>query len=233
MTRSPMRRPRTRTEAMNSTLGQPEHNLSPIPIRVAALILAAGKSSRMGQAKTLLPLNGKTLLEHAIAAARTSQAEKVWVVVPQDGPLLQKLPSPTSDLEYVQTEDPAGGLSHSLQTGLAAIPDRFGAAAILLADQPKIGADFINWVIAQAIARNAVATRPLFTGSGEAVPGHPFVLMRRAFVEADHLKGEEGARALFRDNPAALHHLEIAAEPPPDIDTPADYADLLAKSQTP
>ena len=228
-----MRRPRTRSEAMNSTLGPLEQNLSQTPIRVAALILAAGKSSRMGQAKTLLPLNGKTLLEHAIATARTSQAEKVWVVVAPSIPLLRGLPSPTTDLDYVQTKDPEGGLSHSLQTGLAAVPDGFGAAAILLADQPEIGADLINLVIAEAITSDAVATRPLFNGLGGAVPGHPFVLMRRAFADADRLKDEEGARALFRDKPSALHHLEINTEPPRDIDTPADYADLLAKLQVP
>ena len=53
------------------------------------------------------------------------------------------------------------------------------------------------------------------------------MLARRAFAGAARLTGDEGARALFRDAPSAIHEIEIDSPPPPDVDTPEDYEQLV------
>jgi CTP:molybdopterin cytidylyltransferase MocA len=58
------------------------------------------------------------------------------------------------------------------------------------------------------------------------VPGHPVVLARRLFARACQLDGDEGARALWRDDPTLLEEVEIPEPSPPDIDTPDDWTRL-------
>ncbi|MDG2049597.1 MAG: nucleotidyltransferase family protein [Myxococcota bacterium] len=205
-----------------------QRHLVDSPTRVAALVLAAGQSSRMGKPKALLPWGGIPLLEHVIRTLRASRVEKTWVVIGRDRPF--SAPPPRFlDVDFVCTSDPSGGLSHSLQTGLSAVPDAFGAVAILLADQPGIESQLVDRVIEASLPPPALATRPIFKAGGDSVPGHPFVLMRSAFGLANELTGDQGARAIFRDNPTALREIEVKAPAPPDVDTPEDYYALIEK----
>ncbi len=194
--------------------------------RVAGLVLAAGHSSRMGKPKLLLPWEGLPLLEHVIQTLLASRAEAIWVVISRERPFLTPPPE-RPHIHFVYTPDPGGGLSHSLQTGLSAIPDAFDAAAIVLADQPGLQTQLVDRIIKEALTPPACATRPIFKHGGHSVPGHPFVLMRSAFALAAHLKGDQGARAIFDDDPAALRECVVDGLAPPDVDTPADYSALL------
>ena len=194
--------------------------------RVAGLVLAAGQSRRMGKPKLLLPWQGTSLLEHVIQTLLTSRVETIWVVISRERPFSTPPPE-RPDVHFVYTADPEGGLSHSLQTGLSAIPDCFDAAAIVVADQPGLQSDLVDRVIREALRSPARSTRPVFKHSGRSVPGHPFVLLRNAFSRAANLTADQGARVLFDHDPEALREFEVDGLAPPDVDTPEDYSALL------
>jgi molybdenum cofactor cytidylyltransferase len=194
--------------------------------RVAGIVLAAGQSSRMGKPKLLLPWEGAPLLEHVIQTLLHSQVEDIWVVISRERPFSTP-PAERPDIHFVYTADPGGGLSHSLQTGLSAIPDSFDAAAIVLADQPGLQPDLVDRVIREALRSPAQSARPVFKQGGRSVPGHPFVLMRNAFSRAAELTADQGARVLFNHDPEALREFEVNGLAPPDVDTPEDYSALL------
>ncbi len=206
--------PRTRDDAKAARL------------RVGAVVLAAGRSTRMGRPKTMLMLDDRTLLEHAVDRALASRADEVVVVV-RGAELDAHRSSASAGVRYAAGADSDSGLSGSLRLGLAALSPEVDAAAILLGDQPVLDAGLIDEVVAEAERTGGPATRPVYVHAGTRTPGHPFVLARRAFAGAARLTGDEGARALFRDAPSAIHEIEIDSPPPPDVDTPEDYEQLV------
>lgn len=178
-------------------------------MQVAAVVLAAGSSTRFGMAKHEVLLAGEPMY---VMAARTAQAaglDPVLVVVP---------PGTVAPPELVPViNDDAGvGLSRSVQLGLAAVPRECDAAVLLLGDEPTVSGDDLAAVVGAASGeRSVVATRV-----GDRI-GPPVLLMRDAFGLADGLRGDEGLRSLLRAEPAAVTVVERAG-PLADIDTPAD-----------
>lgn len=207
----------------------PRETVAEPPARVAGVILAAGRSTRMGRPKTTLMYEGKTLLDHAIDNALAARLEEVIVVArPEDAQATRRSLGERSDrVVIVSDEASRDGLGASLRIGLAALSDEVDAAAILLADQPGVDAALIDRVIAVAVEAPESATRPVFLDGSLRTPGHPVVLRRRLFAAADSLRSDAGARALFADDPSAVHELEIEAKAPPDVDSPRDYQHLI------
>lgn len=151
--------------------------------RLVAIVLAAGCGSRFGGGKLSAMLGGKPLLDHAVAAALASPAERV-IVVGRPGSTLAEDPR----LSLVELESAA--LSDSLRAGLAAAGGA-EAALIFLGDMPRVPHDMAARLI--AALGEGLAALPEFDGK----PGHPVLLARRGFVLADALTGDEGlGRAL-------------------------------------
>src|SRR5690242_18960980 len=98
---------------------------------VAAVVQAAGRSSRQGRHKLLLPLGGKPLVAHAVASACASSAEAVLVVVGHEADHVRAALPPD---RYSIVENPvyAQGMATSLRTGIAAIPAACAGALIML-----------------------------------------------------------------------------------------------------
>ena len=192
-------------------------------MRIGALVLAAGRSSRMGQPKVLLPWRGRPLLEHVLAVLAEAGAEPVLVVTGPDTPPLPAL----GGAELVHHPGAREGMGSSLAAGVRALGGRADAVLICLGDQPGIAAGTVAALVA-ALAPPALAAAPLYRGG---VRGHPVLFAAALFAELGALQGDRGARAVLEGHPAAL--VAIPAPAPADVDTPGDYAALAGSGGAP
>ena len=179
-------------------------------MQTAAVILAAGASTRFGAPKQLAPFDGGTLLDAVIAVARRSGLGPIIVVVPS-------IVSLAADAVRVTNDEPERGLSHSLRLGLAAVPQK-ASAVILLGDQPTVGAGHLRR-LASVFDAEIVATE----AGGILAP--PIRLAPTAFDLADRLVGDTGLRDVLRDAADDIATIPVARHAP-DVDEPGDLAAL-------
>jgi molybdenum cofactor cytidylyltransferase len=133
--------------------------------RIAAIILAAGHSTRMGGPNKLLAeIGGRPLVRIAVDEALASSAQPVIVVT---GHQREKVEAALEGLKVQRVHNPdfAEGLSTSLKTGLAAVPDNVDGAIVCLGDMPQVDAALINQLIAAfGPVKGALAVVPVFDG---------------------------------------------------------------------
>ncbi len=163
------------------------------PETVAALVLAAGSSRRMGRNKLMEMLHGKTLVRHVVEAALASQASPVTVVLGHEAERIQAALEGLN-VRFVHNGEHAKGMTSSLRAGLAAMPASTPAALVLLGDMPMISASLIDRLLAARVgAAEADAVVPLCEGQR----GNPVILARSLFAAIAGLQGDIGARALL------------------------------------
>jgi CTP:molybdopterin cytidylyltransferase MocA len=173
----------------------------------AGLVLAAGEGRRFGGPKQLAPLDGRPLIEHALAAL--AGLDRVVVVLGAYAGDVRR----GADLgaaEVVVCDDWAEGMSASLRAGLAALRAE-DEVVIVLADQPFITAA----VVERVRAVRGPAARAVYGGE----PGHPVVVRAPLLERAGELRGDAGFRELLGEA-AAVDCSELAD--PRDIDTRDD-----------
>jgi len=182
-------------------------------MQVAAVILAAGSSSRFGDPKHEVRIGGRTMPDHVAFAAAEAGLSPVLVVTGPGTTL------PGGALR-VTNDDPAAGLSRSLRLGLAAVPVTADAAVVLLGDEPLVGEDAILEVVLAASDGAPIVA----TTWGDRI-GPPVLVRRARFGLADRAGGDAGLGSLLRGEPDLRTVPATAA--PVDIDTAADL-DALA-----
>jgi molybdenum cofactor cytidylyltransferase len=189
--------------------------------KVAALVLAAGQSRRMGGPNKLVAtIDGKPLVRIAAEAALKSRAVSVTAVT---GHLADKVRDALAglDLKIVHNPDYAEGLSTSLRTGLASLPADVDGAIVLLADMPEVDAATIDRLIgAFDPGRGALLVVPTFEGKR----GNPVLWAARYFPDLMTVKGDTGGRHLIGANPDAVAEVELGPAVALDIDTPEALA---------
>jgi molybdenum cofactor cytidylyltransferase len=195
--------------------------------RFAAVILAAGRSTRMGGPNKLLAqITGRPLARIAAEAALASKARPVVVVTGHQSETiadaLRDLP-----LQFVHNPDFADGLSTSLRTGLAALPDDIDGAVVTLADMPQVDAALIDRLIAAYDAeKGALIAVPVIDGKR----GNPVLWSRRFFPELMALSGDVGARHLIAKYPEAVVEVPMTGQGAlVDVDTPDALAAVKAE----
>ncbi len=202
---------------------------------LSGVILAAGRSSRMGRPKQLLPLEDRALLQHVVDNALASRLDEVVLVLGSHAEEVRAALAIPADraLQVVVNPRANAGQSSSLRCGLRAADDAAQAAAILLGDQPGVSAQLIDRLIGAFVAGEAPVVRPSYRGADEQpVPGHPVLIARRLWPELERLEGDEGARTLLKRHPDWLATICLPGEPPADVDTWQDYQRLRdARSQ--
>lgn len=182
-------------------------------MRIGALILAAGEGRRFGGTKQLAELDGRPLLEHALAAV-SAVSPRVVVL----GHAAEEIRARV-DLHGAQPVVCPGwaeGQAASLRCGLAALGG-VDAVLVVLGDQPGVTAAAVAAVIAAAGDEDAV--RATYDG----VPSHPVLLRRPLLDRAGELRGDTG----FRDLLHAAHVREVEVghlADPTDIDTREELA---------
>ncbi|MDB5655342.1 MAG: 4-diphosphocytidyl-2C-methyl-D-erythritol kinase [Tardiphaga sp.] len=190
---------------------------------VAAIILAAGRSTRMGGPNKLLAeLNGKPLVRIVAEQAVASKAISVTVVTGHQAAEVEKALAGLK-VKFVRNPDFAAGLASSVKAGIAALPADADGAVVCLGDMPLIDARLIDRLIeAFAPERGNLIAVPVHEGRR----GNPVLWSRRFFGELMTLDGDIGARHLI------MKHGEAVAEVPVegngaflDIDTPQALAE--------
>lgn len=184
--------------------------------QVAAVVLAAGRSSRMGSPKMLATVEGVPLVRRAAETALASRVDRVVVVT---GHRADDVADALDGLDVACVENPAfaDGLSTSLSAGLAALGDDVAAAVVLLGDMPMIEAPMIDRLI-DAFDPNAGALIVVPTHEGRR--GNPVLWSRRFFPELMAVAGDKGGREILADYPDAIAEVELGAAAAVDIDTP-------------
>ncbi len=201
------------------TRPQPREEPAPEKGRhVAAVVLAAGRSTRMGAVnKMLAEIGGKPLVRIAAEQAVASRAKPVIVVT---GHEREKVETALSGLpvRLVHNPDFADGLGTSLKAGIAAVPDEADAAIVCLGDMPQVDAALINKLVsAFDPERGALIVVPSIDGRR----GNPVVWSRRFFHDLMSIQGDIGARHLIGTYAEAVVEVPVVGEAAlTDVDTP-------------
>ncbi len=190
----------------------------------AAIILAAGTSSRMGPTrnKLLLPLDDRPVLVHVIEAALRSQARPIVVVLGHEAPTVHthiQRYLPAKPLLIVENPSYDLGMSTSVHAGLNALltseaASTLDSAVFLLGDQPLITASLIDQILALYSSSGKRIVQPRYAGQ----PGNPVLFALSLADELRQTSGDEGVRILIRrhsDELAILH-----------VETPTAGADV-------
>jgi molybdenum cofactor cytidylyltransferase len=185
---------------------------------VAGIVLAAGRSTRMGAANKLLQsVRGKPMVRHAVEAQLSSKAEPVIVVTGHEHRDVEAALAGL-DIRLVHNPDFAGGLAGSVKAGLAALPEGTPGVVVSLGDMPNVSAQVIDR-LAQIFAESPEAHAVVPTLFGQR--GNPVLLGRALFPAVARLSGDQGARRLLDEAGEAV--VEAPFDDPAialDIDTP-------------
>lgn len=198
---------------------------------VSGIILAAGASTRLGRPKQLLPVDGKPLLQHVLDEASAAGIDELVLVLGHEASAVRAAITLPPDTRVVVNDEYAAGQSTSLRAGLRAADERSEAAAVLLGDCYGLTRDLIAQVVAHHQGGAAPITRPLYASpSGKPVPGHPVVLGRSTWAEAEKIEGDQGARQLIAAHPEWVDDIHLDVPAPDDIDTEADYQRIAGRA---
>jgi len=194
-----------------------EKTMHPENPKIAAIVLAAGKSSRMGGPNKLLArLDGEPLVTKTTRAAAEAGLTDVVVVTGhmKDGieAALAGLP-----VAFVHNPDYAEGMSGSIRAGLEVLDDDTDAAIVLLADMPEISTTRIQALIDMYSPDNQ---RMIIMATADGKRGNPVLWDRRFFPELKSLAGDIGARHLITENPGVVAEVELGGAARLDLDTP-------------
>ena len=177
------------------------------PPRIAALVLAAGQSRRMGSRHKLLErIDGIPLVRRAVNAALASRAASVTVVTGSRAEEIGALVA-APRVTLAHNPDYAEGMASSLRRGIAALPADADAVLVLLADMPRIDAGHLDRLI-EAYAERADQA-PIVVPTHAGRRGNPVLWPHRHFAEMTALAGDQGARALLDRHATEIQCVEM------------------------
>lgn len=188
-------------------------------IKVAILLLAAGRASRMGEDaghKLLAAFDGEPLIRRMARTALGSQACNTFVVTGHRGGDIAASLSGLA-VQPVDNPDFASGMASSLKAGLAALDGSAGGALVLLGDMPALTAGHLDALIKAFAGSGGSAIVRACDGDRR---GNPVILPRAAFAEAMQLAGDVGARVLIESQAWPVIDVEIGPAARLDVDTP-------------
>ncbi|MEW9834934.1 NTP transferase domain-containing protein [Mesorhizobium marinum] len=184
---------------------------------VEAIVLAAGRSSRMGGPNKLMAhFAGEPLIRRTVERALEAAVARTVVVTGHQAARIRDALEGV-DAVIVHNPDYASGLAGSLRTGIAAVSEEAAGALILLGDMPAVSsADLDRLVAAFADAGGRATVRATHGGKR----GNPVILPRALFSEVARLEGDTGARHLVESGLTPVVDVEIGAGAAIDVDTP-------------
>jgi CTP:molybdopterin cytidylyltransferase MocA len=185
---------------------------------VAAIVLAAGGSARMGRNKLLFPLSGETVLRRAVRRATAAGFEPVVVVLGHEAGRAQ------AELDglacrTVVNPDWEQGINRSLRTGLAALPPETTAVAVMLADMPFVTTEMLRTLV----ERWREGTARLVISDYEGVNAPPTLYSCSLFPELLAMEGEGCGKQVVRRHREEAASVAWPAAALIDLDVPEDY----------
>jgi molybdenum cofactor cytidylyltransferase len=192
--------------------------------KIAAIVLAAGRSSRMGAANKLLTdIDGVSMVRRAVEAATASHARPVIVVTGNEQGKVQATLRGCK-ATFVHNPRFAEGMSTSLQAGLTALPANVDGVLVCLGDMPLVTATAIDRLIA---AFNPLEGRAICVPTWNGKRGNPVLWDRRFFAAMADLAGDVGAKHLIGEHADLVAEVAISDDAVlTDIDTPEALAAL-------
>ena len=195
--------------------------------RVAAVVLAAGRSTRMGAVnKMLAEIGGKPLVRIAVEQALASRAKPVIVVTGHEREKVEQALKGL-DVRFVHNPDYADGLAGSVKTGIAAVPADVDGAIVCLGDMPQVDSALIEKLVAAFDPeRGALIVVPSIDGRR----GNPVVWSRRFFNDLMAIEGDIGARHLIGQYAEVMTEVHVSgAAALTDVDTPESFSAVKAE----
>ncbi len=191
-----------------------------LTVIVGAVVLAAGKSERMGQNKLLLRLNGKTIIENILDALAVANInEQVVVLGHKLEEIVEVIKPRLGGVKIALNIDYEKGMISSFQTGLTVISNVY-AVFLILGDQPILDPSFLMTMI-QTIESNAEALIVCPVHNGKE--GHPLLFRHELFGEIMSLEETQTIRDVVHAHADKLVTVEAPEWSIMDIDTPEDY----------
>lgn len=196
--------------------------MSPHPEpRIAALILAAGASSRLGRPKQLLPYGGGVLLDAVLATARGSGFSQIVLTLGGSADDVRHTVD-TSGCDVVDNPAYGNGCSSSIAAAIPALHPQTDVLVLLLGDQPGVRAETVRLLIEGRGERDIAVCR-----YDDGI-GHPFAFARSMFPTLAGLHGDKAVWKLLEQRAADVVEVAVPGRIPPDINTQADYDTVLA-----
>jgi molybdenum cofactor cytidylyltransferase len=189
----------------------------------AAVVLAAGASSRFGRPKALALLWGRPMLEHVLDVVRTIDFGEVIVVLGHAADEIEQ------DLEWrserlVRNPDPDAGMSGSLRIGLASLGPATEAAVVFLGDQPLVRTEVVERLLVERVSEARPIVVPSYLGGGGR---NPLLIHRSAWPLALEASSDRGLGPVLLRHPELVVQVEVSGSNV-DVDTPHDLSVLEA-----
>ncbi len=189
---------------------------------ISAIVLAAGESTRMGSPKLLLPIEGKSLLQHVIDNALQSKVSEVIVVLGAEATKLQS-EIKQRQVQIIENTAYKKGLSTSLRVGLQAVSPQAQAVLVLLGDQPLINHDIIDTLIDKYEESGSIMVAPVYNGKR----GNPILFDRTLIPDLIRVTGDKGGREIIKKYLAQLATVDFGPTIlGSDIDIWDDYIEV-------
>lgn len=189
----------------------------------AIIILAAGKSSRLGKAKQLLPYLDSTLLQHTADTAIASAIGPVILVLGSGNEQIAKTLS-GDHLRILVNKEWEEGMASSIRCGVGELIQHYpevDGVIIMVCDQP-----FVRPVLLKTLLSKQQEThKPIVAAHYDGINGTPVIFHRRMFIALMELKGDKGARKILEMQPEMVGTIPFP-EGIHDIDTETDYQKL-------
>lgn len=196
---------------------------------LTALILAAGRSSRMDYSpKANLLYKGKTFLETGVDKIRSAGIDEVYVIVGDNrDEIIARHKS--HNIEFIFNDEIDLGQLRSIQVGLENIPDTAEGVLIHMVDTPLINVDTVRSLVEQYKKNRASIVLPVYGNRR----GHPVVFPRTLFAELQNAPYETGARKVVWDNAESVSEVHVNDQGILiSIDTPVDYTRWCISCET-
>lgn len=197
-------------------------------MKIVAVVLAAGGSTRLGHPKQLLKLDGRTLVARAAMAAHIAGAHRVIVVT---GAVAEQVEAAVAHLDFVTTKFNSiwmDGLASSVRSGLAAlVGEDFDGVLMMVCDQPAIDSEILKKLVEQFDSENRIVA-----AAYDGTIGVPALFGKEFIPELVQLKGDEGAGRWLRKHEKRVTRID-AGEAATDIDTRDDATRLGASGVGP
>lgn len=189
--------------------------------KLAVLVLAAGKSSRMKTIKQLLKINDRTLVDIALQEAKKI-SENVFCVLGANSEIIKEQIT-TKSVNFIKNHQSQKGLSTSIVEGIKHLENKYEAILIMLADQPEVDQNLLENLI------NLHLKNPskMIATSYKTNKGVPAIFPKLYYTDLKKLTGDIGAKKIINTNLSQVVVLNIE-KPLIDLDNPKDYKDFIA-----
>lgn len=189
---------------------------------VGAIVLAAGRASRMGEPKVLLPWTKQhSIIEHIIHQLIRARIDHINVITGWYADEVKKLAKAMGARPIHNRSYKTGEMVSSLKAGLCAMPDNVSAALIILGDQPRIQPK----VIYQVLKAYAEGQGDIIAPRYQTLRGHPILISRKYWSEILELRNYQSPREVINAHANEMTYIDVHTDSIlRDVDTPEDYA---------